>query len=376
MGTAAQNQPATFVRVKGLGNVPVEAFPKNYRVKGKDSVVRSPSEIPLTMVLKVSDNVRDQLIANMKRRNLKLVVDVEIIGGRAFKVEQRGTKTVKTEVSTLPKYAQLEIPTTSGRLLRKERRGYGQSRRTKEIETLMPYQRALLQTAWKTATTPAVADKYKSFAEMAAKEKEGRDYTIESRIGSNSVAIVAVHGGNTEPGTTEMANAIAGDKYSFYSMTSAKALDNADLHVTSSKFDEPVVVGIVKNAATVISIHGAGDKEDAIWIGGRAMQLGYWIKKSLEAYGFIVKEEARFSGLAKSNIVNRGITGAGVQLEISRGLRNKMFADGLKGRTTPTVVFERFVAAIKQVVEARDSYLERVECELLALEVEDSFLAV
>jgi len=121
--------PAQFVRVKSIGNVPVEAFPKGYKVRGKDGVTRNPSEIPLNMVLKVSDQVKDLIIQNMKRRGLKLIVDVEIIDGKAYKVERHAGRIFKTEMSSLPRYSRIED--SPNRLTRRERRSGGNSKKAR-----------------------------------------------------------------------------------------------------------------------------------------------------------------------------------------------------------------------------------------------------
>ena len=56
-----------------------------------------------------------------------------------------------------------------------------------------------------------MVDKYSSFAEMLKHETEGRDFTVSQEIRGSSVAIVAPHGGGIEPGTSELAAAIADD---------------------------------------------------------------------------------------------------------------------------------------------------------------------
>ena len=57
---------------------------------------------------------------------------------------------------------------------------------------------------------------------------------------------MAPHGGGIEPGTTEIAEAVAGHEHTFYSFSGVKARGNSVLHITSSRFDEPEGIAIAK----------------------------------------------------------------------------------------------------------------------------------
>src|SRR5215475_5685832 len=54
-----------------------------------------------------------------------------------------------------------------------------------------------------------MSDKYANFAELARKEVAGVDYRILVRQATSSFAIVAPQGGGIEPGTSEIADAVA-----------------------------------------------------------------------------------------------------------------------------------------------------------------------
>jgi len=61
------------------------------------------------------------------------------------------------------------------------------------------------------------SDKYSCFGALAAAEQYGLDYDIEARLRkSSSVLIMALHGGKIEPYTDTIADAIAGNDFSFY----------------------------------------------------------------------------------------------------------------------------------------------------------------
>jgi phage replication-related protein YjqB (UPF0714/DUF867 family) len=205
------------------------------------------------------------------------------------------------------------------------------------------------------------SDKYRNYEHLKQHEQEGMDYSIEHQRKNDNLAVIAVHGGNTEPGTTETAKAIAGEHYNYYSMVSHKELDNSDLHVTSTSFDEPRAVDLVKNSIGVISIHGAKDAEKAVYIGGMHEDFKKRIQKSLEEHGFDVKTHSNpgLSGGGTTNIVNRGLLGAGVQLELSRGLREAFFSDGLLTRQVPTPEFHNFVNAITTEIKRMPNNLPK-----------------
>ncbi len=194
--------------------------------------------------------------------------------------------------------------------------------------------------------------KYQSFKELAITEVEDIDYRIRCRQKASEIAIMAIHGGGIEPGTTEIAEATAGDRHSFYSFTGLKVSGNFVLHITSRRFDEPIGLDIARQSKTVISIHGCGDLDSMILTGGRNILLKEKIRKSLEKSGFQVRNSVRFPGLSPMNICNRCRSGAGVQLEISYGLRSRMFESLLRTRRNKTTgVFHQFVDALKIVIE-------------------------
>ena len=58
-------------------------------------------------------------------------------------------------------------------------------------------------------------------------------------------------------------------------------------------------------------------------------------------------------GREPTNVCNRGTSGKGVQLELSRAVRKEMFASlSRDGRTHPTARFYSFVDALRNVLES------------------------
>ena len=198
-----------------------------------------------------------------------------------------------------------------------------------------------------------MADKYHSFGQLEKKERPDH-FTIFEHWGTKGVAIIAPHGGGIETGTSEIAKGIAGKEHSLYCFEGRRQSKNGDLHITSTRFDEPTGVELVNQAEKVVAIHGCADKKEIVFVSGLDHELKNRIRNSLMAAGFRVEEPAAsdMQGTQLSNICNRGKSKRGVQIEVSEGLRRAMFEDHTKraGRETTTPVFHRFVSAIREAI--------------------------
>ena len=196
-------------------------------------------------------------------------------------------------------------------------------------------------------------DQYRNYTQLMTREREGRDFLIHVRKGPSGVSVIAPHGGGIEPGTMELADAIAGEEHSFYCFEGIKREKNADLHITSEYFDEPQGVEIVKSSKAVLALHGCKGYGEAVYVGGLDADLGEKIRISLVQEGFNAELIPRpeLQGQRENNICNRCKGGRGVQLEISRGLRKRMFRDLTReGRKNGTTIFHAFVSALRDVL--------------------------
>jgi phage replication-related protein YjqB (UPF0714/DUF867 family) len=185
---------------------------------------------------------------------------------------------------------------------------------------------------------------YRSFKELASHKGEGQDYRIRVELRDPKVLIMAPHGANIERTTSEIAEAIAGLDYSFYSFDGLKA-DSSVLHIESQLFDEPRALEAVQKADAVITIHGQIDqKEGFVMVGGLNDRLRSEIRQRLEASGFQTRHPAEgLMGTDPTNICNRGKSRRGVQLEISRKVRDLLRAD--KGQ------LQLFANAVRQAIQ-------------------------
>jgi len=196
-----------------------------------------------------------------------------------------------------------------------------------------------------------MTDKYKNFEELAANEQEGSDFQVRFRTRRGPMAVIAPHGGGIEPGTSELADAIANADLSFYAFEGIKKAANRVLHITSGRFDEPQGVALVAASPSVVALHGEDSGDPVVFLGGLDKELGARIWTSLKGDGFIVGTHAspNLQGRDKNNICNRGQSGKGVQLELSHGLRALLFRTLDKsGRQHPTEQFGRFVNAVRR----------------------------
>jgi len=170
---------------------------------------------------------------------------------------------------------------------------------------------------------------YSSFKELADCEVEGQDYRIRIELRNPRVLIMAPHGGRIEPATVELAEAIAGTNYSFYAFEGLKKDGNRGLHIESHLFDEPRGLKAVEKADVVITVHGQIDQKDEfIMAGGLDTHLCSEIERQLETSGFLTRPPTEgLMGTDPKNICNRGKLRQGVQLEVSRKVRDLLRND-------------------------------------------------
>jgi len=170
-------------------------------------------------------------------------------------------------------------------------------------------------------------DIYSCFAELENHEEQNKDYKISISDVGSTITIIAPHGGKIEPGTSDIARKIAAERYNCYCFEGIKKDNNRCLHITSHKFDEPMAVKLVAAALTAVAIHACTGNEKYIYLGGLDKALKDVIADELENRKIIVpKGHGRFKGLNPDNICNRGANGKGVQLEITRGLRDELIS--------------------------------------------------
>ena len=168
-------------------------------------------------------------------------------------------------------------------------------------------------------------DKYSSFDELKKSEALDKDYQLYICDAGSRVTIIAPHGGKIEPRTSDLAKRIARENYNCYCFEGLKKKDNAGLHITSHCFDEPRAIELVSNSEVVVALHACTGNAGLVHIGGLNHKLGSMIAEQLQDRGIAVSNDhPRFQGSNPDNICNRGATGMGVQLEVTRDLRDDL----------------------------------------------------
>ena len=207
----------------------------------------------------------------------------------------------------------------------------------------------------------AAGDKYQNYAELAQHEKEGQDYRRTLRApGDPKVAHIAIHGGAIEPGTTQLADSAAAARsgYAYYSFEGIKPSGNTDLHITSTRFDEPRGLALVQGVDYTVSWHGASGSEAVTYVGGLDEKLREQVACRLDKAGFAVAPTVPgdIDGSSPQNIANRNRRHKGVQLELSTAQRKAFFTDGRLDRAWiedpahRTPAFDKYVNAVDQAL--------------------------
>jgi phage replication-related protein YjqB (UPF0714/DUF867 family) len=193
-------------------------------------------------------------------------------------------------------------------------------------------------------------DKYKNFDELNRNEEDDT-YSISYEMGSSGIAIITPHGGGIEPGTSEIVKGVAGNEHSFYTFDGLKQ-NNKCLHITSENFDEPNCVELVRQSDRVVAIHGWKRNDNCLCLGGLDQNLKNKIQTTLINAGFkVVDCPEVLKGEGKKNICNRNRDHYGVQIEISRGLRDRMFElNTKKGRSKKTPIYHLFVKTLREAL--------------------------
>lgn len=209
-----------------------------------------------------------------------------------------------------------------------------------------------------------MTDLYANYAALAAATVEGVDYTRTAVTPTGSTwCSIAIHGGGIEGGSGEMAREVAqvGTRMAYYQFAGIRAANNSDLHITASNFDEPMALALVAANKRCLSFHGFAGTDGLAQtaIGGLDTTLVASVKAALGRAGFDVSAApSELAGTDPTNICNKTSTSAGVQLEMSKALRDSFFPPGmntLAGRATGarTTTFYRYASAVRAAILGR-----------------------
>lgn len=175
-----------------------------------------------------------------------------------------------------------------------------------------------------------------SILDIEQRAKRDKDYEIISWFRPKTPLVLAIHGGKIEVGSGELAEAVANKKWSLYHFKAiaapdfdSKILQSGFLHLTSHKFNEPLLIEMAKKSKYCLSLHGFPAEKTKVdfCVGGGNEELR---KKLVSKFN---KEFPQlktcelccppYLGLHQSNVVNLCVN-KGVQIEMSPKVRKKI----------------------------------------------------
>jgi len=195
-------------------------------------------------------------------------------------------------------------------------------------------------------------------------EKQATDAPETQKI------VMAIHGGGIEPGTSEIALAVAGyhpdtlvasvndnlGLHDFWLFEGLLPSGNGKLHVTASHYDEPIATELVQNARRCISLHGCSDTEanGKIQIGGRDHQLRDIVLEELKIAGIPaeITTNQMLRGESLDNIANKTKILGCAQLEMGTSYRSSLFGTNTQPqrKKTTNTKFWLLVGALRKAM--------------------------
>ena len=170
-------------------------------------------------------------------------------------------------------------------------------------------------------------DTYRSLEELVRSEAAA-DYRVLVRDRQSHVTVVAPHGGRIEPGTSQLAESVAGESWNLFAFEGLKPRGNSVLHVTSTRFSHPELELLLARSTVGVSVHGMAEPGLLVEVGGLNARLVKLVslELSLERFEVCDAPPSR-SAQSPQNFINR-VAGGGIQLEVSQELR-KLFQEDL-----------------------------------------------
>lgn len=203
---------------------------------------------------------------------------------------------------------------------------------------------------------PAPKDRFVSLPALMSELSENKDFVTRTVRRGSKVTVISPHGGYIEPGTSAIAEAVAGRTFNLFDFQGLQVARPWELHVTSTRFRHPALDELLARATHAVSIHGMGDVDRSnIWLGGLNTSMRTRVAEALTKAGFsVITNPPQYRGEDPRNIVNLASC-KGVQLELPADLIEQMFVKGVtfsgpgvKPKTTR--LFMRFVQAVRSAV--------------------------
>jgi phage replication-related protein YjqB (UPF0714/DUF867 family) len=96
-----------------------------------------------------------------------------------------------------------------------------------------------------------------------------------------------------------------------------------ELHITSVNFDEPRALALVASSEKTVTLHGSRIEKPAVYLSARDKKLEGALAAAFHRAGIPVFTGGHvyLAGENPANICNKNRRGQGVQVELSRGIR-------------------------------------------------------
>lgn len=212
-----------------------------------------------------------------------------------------------------------------------------------------------------------------AFCERTRQLEQG-DFSRDLVYTGSKVALVAIHGGDLEPGTAELAEVLSGERFSRYIFRSHIGVNDFSIWLTSAKFNDPELIALLGRSMTAISIHGCKDARKMgqpidLFVGGRNQPAAQVLMNALTEVGVRVERDMIFPGLHRSNPCNLGRLGEGIQLEMTSSFREEIIRFLAFSRlggfdsTTSESRIAKFVGVMNGFLEALENSLAGMTSE-------------
>lgn len=202
-----------------------------------------------------------------------------------------------------------------------------------------------------------MSDKYPSLLAVKERFAAGNDYRICSRDRGSWATIVSPHGGYIEAGTSAIARSIAGSTYNYFDFQALRRRGAKELHVTATRFRDPVLSGLLESSLTAVAVHGMGTcSSEVLWLGGLNVELKELALAKLQEHGIaVVPDSPKYRGESPANLVNLPRL-KGVQLELSDELIATLFSGPKFSRGRCPKTTERFAGLVEAIRQALQQY--------------------
>lgn len=240
----------------------------------------------------------------------------------------------------------------------------------RSVTGMLPSSTELLMTAfWLTGSKATTA-----YGRLFRRFFYGEDYQTTKIIGTNkTLSSIAIHGGEVEEGSEELARELAlrtgASLYAHDAMVQRvwNGMHVFDaMHPSSNGYDDPDALEVVTQSKRCVSFHGAADGAyntigAVSFVGGLDIELREAISRELRAAGFTVMDNPSsfplLAGTNPTNICNRTTIAGGVQIEATNTQRRAFFPGNDYSRTVRksgqrTGVFDQYISAIERAIDS------------------------